>query len=230
MVHLRNAIMDDAAPASVEQAASPCHNPGDGGSALPVIDPEPTPTRSTRLSVRLERLRSQVTWHARATVAAVAVAVTLGTWGPWMILPFGLSTPRWERFVYKTSGPYCHQLAARSYHVAGHVLPLCTRCTGMWIGITLGVAFAMIVVPRQRWWIGTGLAVIAAAASAFDKLREEATRTDAPDVRFVLGVLVFVGVTLAVSFDTLAVLLGLLRAIARLPRTLRSRSTSRQAG
>ncbi len=195
-----------------------------------MIGPEPTPALSARLTAHLERLRSQVPWQARAAVAAIAVVVTLATWGPWMVLPFGLSTPRWERFVYVTSGPYCHQLAARSYHVAGHVLPLCTRCTGMWIGITLGVTLAMIVVPRQRWWIGTGLAVLAAAASAFDKLREEATRVDAPNARFVLGVLVFVGVTLAVSFDTLAVLLGLLRAIVRQPRRLLSRSTNRPVG
>jgi len=142
--------------------------------------------------------------------------LTVGTWGPWMLLPFGIPAPRWEHFVYQTSVPYCHQLPERSYHVMHHVLPLCTRCTGMWLGITLGVALAMFVIPKSRWWIGSLLAVVATAASAFDKLREESTRIDAPNVRSVLGFLIFVGVTLAVSYDILALLLAGGRATRRL--------------
>ena len=190
---------------------------------------EQSPSRSSRLLARLDDLRGRVGWRARVAIASIALSVTIGTWGPLLALPFGWSVPGWEHFVYQTSTPYCHQLPERSYHVFGHLFPLCTRCTGMWLGITLGVAFAMFVIPKSRWWIGFGLAVLATAASAFDKLREEATRVDAPNVRFVLGILIFAGVTLAVSYDTLAVLLGIGRAIARIPSSLRSRDRVRPA-
>ncbi len=187
--------------------------------------PKPLP-----LGARLDDLRGRVTLHARVVVAAIALALTVGTWGPLLALPLGWSCPAWEHLVYSTSTPYCHQLPERSYHLMGHVFPLCTRCTGMWIGITLGVAFAMFVVPKARWWIGSVLAVLATSASAFDKLREESTNIGAPNVRFVLGILIFVGVTLAVSYDALAVLLGIGRAIAHVPRSLLSRARIRPAG
>jgi len=169
-------------------------------------------------------LRARVGWPARLAVVAIALALTIGTWGPMLLLPLGLDAPRWEHFVHQTSAPYCHQHPARSFHVQGHAFPLCTRCSGMWIGITLGVAFAMLFVPQHRWWTGSGLAVLATAASAFDKLREESSRVDAPNARFVLGILIFAGVTLAVSFDTLALLTAGLRAVARAPRALWSRA------
>ncbi len=86
----------------------------------------------------------------------------------------------------------------------------------MWLGITLGVAFAMVRVLRHRWWIGTGMAVLATAASAFDFLREESGGTPSALARSLLGFLLFIGVTIAVSFDTLAVLAGLARFVRRL--------------
>ena len=90
----------------------------------------------------------------------------------------------------------------------------------MWIGITLGVAFAMLVVPKRRWAVGSLLALAATAASAADRLREDLYLASYGWLRFALGLLIFAGVTLAVSFDTLAMLLALLRAIARIPRYL----------
>lgn len=151
---------------------------------------------------------------------AVALAITAATWGPMLLVLFGTGAPAWERFVDRASAPYCHQLPARSFHLAAHVFPLCTRCTGMWIGITLGVAFAMLVVPKRRWAVGSLLALAATAASAADRLREDLYLASYGWLRFALGLLIFAGVTLAVSFDTLAMLLALLRAIARIPRYL----------
>ncbi|GAB4575321.1 MAG: hypothetical protein Kow0077_26240 [Anaerolineae bacterium] len=34
----------------------------------------------------------------------------------------------------------CHQIAERSFDVHGHPLPLCARCTGMYLGVMIGAA------------------------------------------------------------------------------------------
>ena len=35
----------------------------------------------------------------------------------------------------------CHQMTARSFHVEGHTFPLCARCTGMYLGAMVGLAY-----------------------------------------------------------------------------------------
>ncbi|MBN1642919.1 MAG: DUF2085 domain-containing protein [Anaerolineae bacterium] len=32
----------------------------------------------------------------------------------------------------------CHQIPERSFHIAGHQLPLCARCTGTYVGVAIG--------------------------------------------------------------------------------------------
>jgi uncharacterized membrane protein len=159
----------------------------------------------------LDDARQHIPRWARVLVVFVAVALTIATWGPMLTAAVGIDLPGWEAFVHQASAPYCHQYPARSFHVAGHMFPLCARCTGMWLGITLGVALAMIVVPRHRWWTGGLLAVGLTAASGFDFLREQSGGTPHAWTRATLGFFLFVGVTLAVSHDTLAVLSGMLR-------------------
>lgn len=34
----------------------------------------------------------------------------------------------------------CHQIAERSFHAHGHQLPLCARCTGLYLGVLTGIA------------------------------------------------------------------------------------------
>ena len=36
--------------------------------------------------------------------------------------------------------PVCHQIPERSFHVLGEPLAVCARCTGLYLGFTLGVA------------------------------------------------------------------------------------------
>ena len=166
----------------------------------------------------LNQARRLVPRWARTLVVLVAVALPLATFGHLPIIAAGLELPGWEAFVFETCGPFCHQMPSRCFHLAGHSFPLCARCTGMWLGITLGVAFAMIVVPKGRWWHGTLIAVVFTAASGFDFLREESGGTPYPWVRAVLGFFLFVGVTLAVSFDILALLSAIGRWVGRLDR------------
>lgn len=167
---------------------------------------------------RLDRARRRVPRRARVLVVVVAIALPLATFGHVPLLAAGAEMPAWEAFVFDACGPFCHQMPSRSFHLGGHGFPLCARCTGMWLGITLGIAFAMVFVPRHRWWIGTVGAVVFTAASGFDFLREESGGTPNAWVRAALGFFLFVGVTLAVSFDVLAVLCAIGRRLRRLHR------------
>ena len=38
----------------------------------------------------------------------------------------------------------CHQMPERSFFINGHSLPLCARCTGMYLGLVTGTIFLMI--------------------------------------------------------------------------------------
>ena len=43
----------------------------------------------------------------------------------------------------------CHRLEARSFHAAGEQLPLCARCSGMYLGAVLGLVFLTLTYRRS---------------------------------------------------------------------------------
>jgi uncharacterized membrane protein len=43
----------------------------------------------------------------------------------------------------------CHRIEARSFHVHGRQMPLCARCTGMYLGAMLGLVYLSITTPRR---------------------------------------------------------------------------------
>jgi uncharacterized membrane protein len=43
----------------------------------------------------------------------------------------------------------CHRIDERSFHVGGQQLPLCARCSGMYLGAVLGLAFQAITARRK---------------------------------------------------------------------------------
>ncbi|HDH06990.1 MAG TPA: DUF2085 domain-containing protein [Thermoproteales archaeon] len=47
------------------------------------------------------------------------------------------------RFLYWIASPFCHQLPERSFFIAGYKLPVCARCTGVY----LSFYFTYIVYP-----------------------------------------------------------------------------------
>ena len=54
--------------------------------------------------------------------------------------------------------PVCHQIPERSFHLLGEPLAACARCTGLYLGFTLGVAawphvprLARALAARPRW-------------------------------------------------------------------------------
>lgn len=80
--------------------------------------------------------------------------------------------PLWEAWgigdgVRLAFAPYCHQRADRSFELAGVVLPVCARCTGLWVGALLGAVVLPLLrdvraVPSPTWL------VVAAAPMALD--------------------------------------------------------------
>ncbi len=75
-------------------------------------------------------------WLGAVVFAPIAAARELAV-APWLYLFFD---------------PICHQISERSFHVAGHALAVCHRCSGLYVGFSLG----LLLVPRWdrvRTWL-----------------------------------------------------------------------------
>jgi len=77
-----------------------------------------------------------VLWAAAIPVAALAADGALGS----AAYPFAL-------VVYLIGSVVCHQRPARSFHLAATSLPVCARCTGIYLGAAL-VAVVLIATRR----------------------------------------------------------------------------------
>ncbi len=51
--------------------------------------------------------------------------------------------------VYAVGGVVCHQLEARSFHLWGHQLPVCARCTGIYAGAAIAGVMALTRARRS---------------------------------------------------------------------------------
>lgn len=67
-----------------------------------------------------------------AWAAAIWAAPGLGTLTSWTAPVAGT--------IYLIGSLICHQLPQRSFHLAGAQLPVCARCTGLYLGAAIGVA------------------------------------------------------------------------------------------
>jgi uncharacterized membrane protein len=56
-------------------------------------------------------------------------------------------------FVYAAGSVLCHQLPERSFFLDGHQLPVCARCTGLYLG-AIGGLVAWPAVRVLRGWRG----------------------------------------------------------------------------
>jgi uncharacterized membrane protein len=61
----------------------------------------------------------------------------------------------------------CHQIDGRSFHLLGRRMPLCARCTGMYLGAMLGLAFQSLTARRRTglppWRVMVFLGLLVAA-------------------------------------------------------------------
>jgi uncharacterized membrane protein len=68
--------------------------------------------------------------------------------------PFGVEAISHEARVataltYLGAGYICHQRPERSFHLAGHQLPVCARCTGLYLAAPFGLAAVMLMRRRR---------------------------------------------------------------------------------
>lgn len=43
----------------------------------------------------------------------------------------------------------CHRIESRSFGIADRPLPLCARCTGMYLGVVIGMLYQSLIAPRR---------------------------------------------------------------------------------
>ena len=75
--------------------------------------------------------------------AAVAWAVLVVA-APWLASASGPADAGMSlsALVYGLGALVCHQQPDRSFHLAGAQLPVCARCTGLYLSAALGIVFA----------------------------------------------------------------------------------------
>ena len=95
-------------------------------------------------------LAGSVVWAAFLPLAAFAASRPNGTS---LEYTFALS-------AYAIGHAICHQLPVRSFHLWGASLPVCARCTGIYVGAAVAAMAAMIrpndaplTVTRSRRWL-----------------------------------------------------------------------------
>ena len=92
--------------------------------------------------------------------------------GAWALLAMIVAAPLAEAAghraaawsLYRVFAPLCHQIAERSFYVAGHPLAVCARCLGVYAGFALGLLLYPLVrgvrrtdAPRRAWLLVIGL-------------------------------------------------------------------------
>ncbi len=53
--------------------------------------------------------------------------------------------------IYSIGGVICHQIPDRSFFWAGQQLPVCARCTGLYVSGTLGLIAWIAIKTGRRW-------------------------------------------------------------------------------
>jgi uncharacterized membrane protein len=97
--------------------------------------------------------------------AAAASAVWLAAI---LLAPFLARATDWLAAVpYLVGSLVCHQQPERTFHLAGAQLPVCARCTGLYLGAALGLgAWASRARRRRAGWPRASALVALAASGA----------------------------------------------------------------
>jgi len=83
------------------------------------------------------------------TIGAVLWAATLFA-APYALTSGNAHLVSAATTVFSAAGLICHQRAVRSFHLAGVQLPVCGRCTGLYVSGAVGAVLAWIVSRRPR--------------------------------------------------------------------------------
>jgi len=66
------------------------------------------------------------------------------TWGK--MNPFAAS-------MYFLGDAFCTEITDHSYFLNGNQMPFCARCTGIFIGLVVGMVVAIVLDPKIRLWL-----------------------------------------------------------------------------
>ena len=86
---------------------------------------------------------------ARVLVGMALVWTSALLTAPSAIASSHASLSRMAALVYVAGGVVCHQRPERSFHAHGHPLPVCARCTGLYVSALAGGLLALALAPRR---------------------------------------------------------------------------------
>ena len=97
-------------------------------------------SRKESLTTRDSRIEI-VVWSLVASVVLLIVITTVAA-------PVALASGHagFSEVIYQAFSYLCHQIPERSFHLAGHPLAVCSRCTGLYASF----AFATLALPLVR--------------------------------------------------------------------------------
>jgi len=105
----------------------------------------------------------------RKAVIVMAAAAASAVWAAAILLtPLLPASAAWlAALPYLVGSVVCHQLPERSFHLAGAQLPVCARCTGLYVGAALGIVWwaASGWRSRARWANRTALTTLAVSGA-----------------------------------------------------------------
>jgi len=90
----------------------------------------------------------------RYKIASVTILFFSMVWcGLFLSVPFllkgNLTLQKIAALIRFFFTPICHQMESRSFHLAGHALPVCARCTGIYSGFMIGI---LTIILAGRFW------------------------------------------------------------------------------
>lgn len=115
---------------------------------------------------------------ASATVLLSAVAVTQAIAG---------GAPHQLRYLFRL---LCHGIESRCFHWSGVPMPLCARCTGLYLGFLIGIGLFAAVRKLQRLSIPSSLVIGMVAPLVVDGVSQAVgLRVSTNELRLMTGLL-----------------------------------------
>jgi uncharacterized membrane protein len=107
--------------------------------------------------------------------------------------------------VYNLGDRLCHQKAERSFFINNNQMPFCSRCTAIWLGLTIGLGFMIFykIELDEKFLILIILGFIPIALDGFGQLLHLWESTNI--VRFITGLLagIVTGLAIGIIIDEL---------------------------
>lgn len=96
------------------------------------------------------------------------------------------ASPKW-RYLFRT---LCHGKPERSFHLFDTPMPICARCTGIYLGVLAGIALFRLVIPWLQERVMRIVAFVALTPLAIDGLTQlTGMRESTNELRVVTGVI-----------------------------------------